>query len=290
MADIQSYPFFRHLRGAPTSHIRHARNGRVVHEGVARSFWFRPLSAVLSEVPMDDRELPLMFHARTERLPGRRRPGDRHIPDGRAGARRPAHRLRHGFAYRSLARDAAGATGLAAHRARAATCAGPAGGHPPVRGTRRGSLSVARADRGGPGGRRAPGRDRVLGRRRFASARCGPSRISRRRCRPRHGSWFNRTPTGRLRTSRSRGRERAGDRRERASQPDRALEARGATDRPARPERAAPRRGRRRCSPRRSCRSGRRDSTRRRRQGRYRASLIWTPTGNCSRRSCSGWH
>jgi regulator of protease activity HflC (stomatin/prohibitin superfamily) len=65
MADIQSYPFLRHLRGAPTSYIRHAKNGRVVNEGVARSFWFRPLSAVLSEAPIDDRELPLIFHART---------------------------------------------------------------------------------------------------------------------------------------------------------------------------------------------------------------------------------
>jgi regulator of protease activity HflC (stomatin/prohibitin superfamily) len=37
----------------------------VVHEGVALSFWFRPLSAVLSEAPVDDRELPLTFHART---------------------------------------------------------------------------------------------------------------------------------------------------------------------------------------------------------------------------------
>ena len=65
MADIRTYPFLRHLRGAPTSYIRHTRNGRVVHEGVGRSFWFRPLSAVLSEVPVDDRELPLLFHART---------------------------------------------------------------------------------------------------------------------------------------------------------------------------------------------------------------------------------
>ena len=65
MADIHPYPFLRHLRGAPTSYIRHTLNGRVLHEGVAQSFWFRPLSAVLSEVPVDDRELPLMFHART---------------------------------------------------------------------------------------------------------------------------------------------------------------------------------------------------------------------------------
>ena len=36
-----------------------------MHEGVAQSFWFRPLSAVISEAPVDDRELPLIFHART---------------------------------------------------------------------------------------------------------------------------------------------------------------------------------------------------------------------------------
>lgn len=65
MADISSYPGLRHLRGAPTVHIRHVRNGKVVHAGTGLSFWFRPRSAVLSEVPVDDRELPMLFHART---------------------------------------------------------------------------------------------------------------------------------------------------------------------------------------------------------------------------------
>ncbi len=65
MADIQRYPWVRHLRGAPTVHVRHQRRGRVVREGTGLAFWFRPLSAVLSEIPVDDRELPLLFHART---------------------------------------------------------------------------------------------------------------------------------------------------------------------------------------------------------------------------------
>jgi regulator of protease activity HflC (stomatin/prohibitin superfamily) len=65
MADIQTYPLFRHLRGTPTTHIRLQRSGRVVREGTGLSFWFRPLSAVLSEIPVDDRELPLLIHART---------------------------------------------------------------------------------------------------------------------------------------------------------------------------------------------------------------------------------
>lgn len=65
MADIARYPFLRHLRGTTTAHVQHVRNGRTIHSGVGSAFWFRPLSAVLSEVPVDDRELPLLFHART---------------------------------------------------------------------------------------------------------------------------------------------------------------------------------------------------------------------------------
>src|SRR5260370_41113674 len=65
MADIPSYPLTRHLRGTPTMHVRHLRRGSLVHDGTGLSFFFRPLSAVLSEVPVDDRELPMIFHART---------------------------------------------------------------------------------------------------------------------------------------------------------------------------------------------------------------------------------
>ncbi|HEX6325503.1 MAG TPA: SPFH domain-containing protein [Jiangellaceae bacterium] len=65
MADIARYPFLRHLRGATTTHVQHVRNGKTIHAGVGAAFWFRPLSAVLSEVPVDDRELPLLLHART---------------------------------------------------------------------------------------------------------------------------------------------------------------------------------------------------------------------------------
>jgi len=65
MADITRYPVVRHLTGTPTTYVQHLRRGKVAHEGTGQSFWFRPLSAVLSEVPVDDRELPLLFHART---------------------------------------------------------------------------------------------------------------------------------------------------------------------------------------------------------------------------------
>jgi regulator of protease activity HflC (stomatin/prohibitin superfamily) len=65
MADISRFPAVRHLRGTPTGWIQHLRKGRVVHAGTGLSFWFMPLSAVLSEVPVDDRQVPLVFHART---------------------------------------------------------------------------------------------------------------------------------------------------------------------------------------------------------------------------------
>lgn len=65
MADIARYPFVRHLRGSATTHVEQVRNGKTIRGGVGVSFWFRPLSAVLNEVPIDDRELPLLFHART---------------------------------------------------------------------------------------------------------------------------------------------------------------------------------------------------------------------------------
>src|SRR5260221_9931284 len=65
MADIRTYPLARHLRGTATTRVRHVRRGKLVHDGTGLSFFYRPLSAVLSEVPVDDRELPLLFHART---------------------------------------------------------------------------------------------------------------------------------------------------------------------------------------------------------------------------------
>jgi regulator of protease activity HflC (stomatin/prohibitin superfamily) len=65
MADISKFLWLRHLRANPTAHVIHLRKARVVHDGPGLAFWFRPLTAVLSEVPVDDREQPLLFHART---------------------------------------------------------------------------------------------------------------------------------------------------------------------------------------------------------------------------------
>ena len=65
MADITGFLFMRHLRANPTSHVRHLSNGKLVHDGPGQAFWFRPLTAALSEIPIDDREQPLLFHGRT---------------------------------------------------------------------------------------------------------------------------------------------------------------------------------------------------------------------------------
>ncbi|MCF2525997.1 SPFH domain-containing protein [Yinghuangia soli] len=65
MVHIQRRPFISHLRADPVQWIRHQHSGQVVHEGAGLAFWFRPLTAALSEVPIDDRELPVLFHVRT---------------------------------------------------------------------------------------------------------------------------------------------------------------------------------------------------------------------------------
>ncbi len=65
MPTITPYPLLRHLKAAPTSHVIHLVGGRTKHAGTGLAFWYRPLTAALSEVPVDDRELPLVAHART---------------------------------------------------------------------------------------------------------------------------------------------------------------------------------------------------------------------------------
>ncbi|MGW0662090.1 SPFH domain-containing protein [Streptodolium elevatio] len=65
MVHIQRRPFVSHLRADPVQWVRHQSRGEVVHEGLGLAFWFRPLIAALSEVPIDDRELPVLFHVRT---------------------------------------------------------------------------------------------------------------------------------------------------------------------------------------------------------------------------------
>jgi regulator of protease activity HflC (stomatin/prohibitin superfamily) len=66
MAEIHTYPMVRHLRAEPSFHILRFRRGRQVASGRGLAFWFRPLSTSVAEIPMDDRELPFLFHGRTQ--------------------------------------------------------------------------------------------------------------------------------------------------------------------------------------------------------------------------------
>lgn len=65
MATITWFPFVRHLGGSATTYVQLLKAGAVRREGIGVSFWFRPLGATVSEVPVDDRELPMLFHGRT---------------------------------------------------------------------------------------------------------------------------------------------------------------------------------------------------------------------------------
>ncbi len=65
MTDIKHYPLVHHLRAGTTTYVLHLDNGRVRHAGAGLAFWFRPNNAALSEVPLDDRDQALLFHART---------------------------------------------------------------------------------------------------------------------------------------------------------------------------------------------------------------------------------
>jgi hypothetical protein len=65
MAEIKTYPLFRHLRAEPTSHVLGYRGGALRREGPGQAFWFRAINTAIAEVPIDDRELPFLFHVRS---------------------------------------------------------------------------------------------------------------------------------------------------------------------------------------------------------------------------------
>lgn len=65
MAQITRILFWNHLRAEDSSHIVHNKGGKTVRAGRGLSFWFLPLNASISEVPLDDRELPIFFHGRS---------------------------------------------------------------------------------------------------------------------------------------------------------------------------------------------------------------------------------
>lgn len=68
MATITKFPLLRHLRTSTTTHVHHLAAGQVRHSASGASFWFRPLVAAISEVPVDDREQEVLVRVRTTDL------------------------------------------------------------------------------------------------------------------------------------------------------------------------------------------------------------------------------
>lgn len=65
MAEIRHFPGVKHLRAEPSMHVVRYRNGTAVGSGRGLAFWFRPLSAAVAEIPMDDRELTMQIRGIT---------------------------------------------------------------------------------------------------------------------------------------------------------------------------------------------------------------------------------
>lgn len=68
MATITTLPLLRHLRSSGTTHVHHLAGGAVAHSALGASFWFWPLVAAISEVPVDDREQEVLVRVRTTDL------------------------------------------------------------------------------------------------------------------------------------------------------------------------------------------------------------------------------
>jgi hypothetical protein len=65
MAQMKHFPLVSHVRGGASAQQMLWKGGNLRRSGRGLSFWFQPLSANLAEVPLDDRELSFLFHART---------------------------------------------------------------------------------------------------------------------------------------------------------------------------------------------------------------------------------
>ena len=65
MANIKRFGYFNHLRADSSRHIIRYRGGEPCASGRGLVFWFKPLNTGLVEIPIDDRELPFLFHARS---------------------------------------------------------------------------------------------------------------------------------------------------------------------------------------------------------------------------------
>ncbi|WP_029067934.1 SPFH domain-containing protein [Jonesia quinghaiensis] len=65
MSVIRTFPAFSHYLGSANADVIHLNRGALKHRGIGQSFWFRPQTSVISEVPATDQEQPVVFHVIT---------------------------------------------------------------------------------------------------------------------------------------------------------------------------------------------------------------------------------
>ena len=65
MAEVRNYVVCRHVRAEHSTHLLVYRRGALARSGRGLAFWFLPLATSIAEIPVDDRELSFLFHART---------------------------------------------------------------------------------------------------------------------------------------------------------------------------------------------------------------------------------
>lgn len=65
MNQLRHLPLASHIRTEPSTWVAHYRGGHLRRAGRGLSFWFRHIDSSIAQVPVDDRELDLMFHGRS---------------------------------------------------------------------------------------------------------------------------------------------------------------------------------------------------------------------------------
>lgn len=66
MAHVRNFGFAAQLRADASSHVIRYRKGRMRQSGRGLVFWFRPETASIAELPMDDREMALFVKGRSQ--------------------------------------------------------------------------------------------------------------------------------------------------------------------------------------------------------------------------------
>jgi hypothetical protein len=66
MAEISKFPLLHHFRSEASHYVFRFSGGHVAAQGRGLSFWFLPLRTSVAEVPLDDRDLPFVFHGRSQ--------------------------------------------------------------------------------------------------------------------------------------------------------------------------------------------------------------------------------